>query len=135
MRCRNDPDDPEHKICLLKPGRKLKEYIKLKNPFPGEPPYMKKRKSPAVLRFHKFKKETKPTEYFYSEALLYKPFTSEEELERYIASLSSLDISNHNAQIRCVKRQVMEHLENVTEARFFAEELQRNEEMGQNLDP
>ena len=29
----------------------------------------------------------------------------------------------------------MEHLDNVTEARYFAEELQRNEQMGQELDP
>ena len=59
MRCRNDPDDPEHKICLLKPGKRIDDYIKLKDPYPGEPPFMKKRSFPAVLRFHKFKKRNK----------------------------------------------------------------------------
>ena len=43
MRCRNDPSDPDHKLCHLLPGKELKQYIKLKKHFPGEPPYMKKR--------------------------------------------------------------------------------------------
>ena len=33
----------------------LPEYIDLDDPFPGEPPFMKKRSFPAVLRFHQAK--------------------------------------------------------------------------------
>ena len=135
MRCRKDPSDPDHELCTQIKGKKLKNYIKLKNPYPGEPPYMRKRKSPAVLRFHKFRQDTNPLEFFFAEALLYKPFQSEEKLEQDIKDLTASDMDRHISQIQCVKRQVMEHLDNVTEARFFAEELQRNEQMGQDLDP
>ena len=135
MRCRNDPSDPDHKLCHLLPGIKLKQYIKLKNPFPGEPPYMKKRTHPAVLRFHKFKQDKNPSDYFFSQALLYKPFSDEQELERNIQDLSSSELDNHNSPIRCVKQQVMEYLDDVSEARYFSEKLQRHEEVGQELDP
>ena len=59
----------------------LPEYISLENPFPGEPLFMRKRKRPAVLRFHKFKQSVNPADYFFAEALLYTPFRSEQELE------------------------------------------------------
>ena len=135
MRCRNDPSDPDHQLCCQIRGKKLRNFIKLKNPYPGEPPFMRKRKSPAVLRFHKFKSDKNPQEYFFAEALLYKPFSSEEKLEQDIKNLTASELDSHVSQIQCVKSQVMEYLDNVTEARYFAEELQRNEEMGQGLDP
>ena len=59
----------------------LLDVIRLQNPFPGEAPLMKKRKRPAVLRFNKAKQQLDPASYFFSEALLYTSFTSEEELE------------------------------------------------------
>ena len=49
----------------------LNETISLSDPTPGEPPFMRKRKEPAVLRFHKFKEETNPKEFWFSECLLY----------------------------------------------------------------
>ena len=45
---------------------------------------MRKRKKPAVLRFHKPKQDVDPAEYFFAEALLYTPFRSEEELENRV---------------------------------------------------
>ena len=135
MRCRNDPADPEHKLCKLIKGKKLPKYIKLKYTFPGEAPYMRKRNYPAVLRFHKFKQDTNPLEYFFSEALLYKPFLSEKELEASIENLDTSYLAAHNSQIRCVKEQTMEFLIDVSEARHFAEEHQRNQETGEDLDP
>ena len=135
MKCRNDPSDPKHERCKIIRGKKLKKYIKLKNPFPGEAPYMKKRKHPAVLRFHKFKQDTHPSDYFFSEALLYKPFSSETELENIIKNLTDSELDVHNKQIQCVKEQVMEHLDGVSEARYFAEEFRRNEDTGETLDP
>ena len=44
----------DHTLCKLKLGKELTHIIKLNNPFPGEPPHMKKRKYPAVLRFNKY---------------------------------------------------------------------------------
>ena len=93
---------------------------------------MKKRKFPAVLRFHKFKIDTHPQEYFFSEALLYKPFKNEEDI---LKDLEIIDAGELHEQIQCVKEQVMEHLENVTEARYFVAENSRNEETEMNLDP
>ena len=49
----------------------LPDYIAIENPFPGEPPFMRKRKGPAVLRFHKTKQSVDPGTYFFAEALLY----------------------------------------------------------------
>ena len=38
-------------------GKKLPDMLLLRNPFPGEALYMKKRQHPAALRFHKYKKD------------------------------------------------------------------------------
>ena len=53
----------------------LPKLIKLTSTYPGEPKYMKRRTHPAALRYHKFRKDNH--EYFYSELLLYRPFTKE----------------------------------------------------------
>ena len=135
MSCSDNAFNSDHKLCKSTIGLKLPKYIKLKFSFPGEAPYMKKRKYPAVLRFHKFKQDTNPLEFFYSESLLYKPFKSEEELELSISNIQSADLVYYNSHIRCVKQQTMEFLDNVSEARHFAEEFQRNEQVGQELDP
>ena len=63
---------------------KLPDYIEIENPFPGEPQFMRKRRFPAVLRFHKQKQSVDPAAYFFAEALLYTPFRSEEELEKRV---------------------------------------------------
>ena len=42
--------------------------------------YMRLRKIRAVLRLHKFKEDTDPHEFFFSELFLYRPWRSEEEL-------------------------------------------------------
>ena len=73
--------------CKNQKKEKLPSFLRLSNPFPGEPPFMKKRKKPSVLRFHKFKMDTHYNEYFFSQALLYHSFESEEELESKIVNL------------------------------------------------
>ena len=93
---------------------------------------MKKRKFPAVLRFHKYKIDTHPQEYFFSESLLYKPFSKEQDI---LDDIQIKDAAELNEEIQCVKEQVMEHLENVTEARYFVEENSRNEETELDLNP
>ena len=54
-----------------------------------------------------------------SQALLYTPFKKEQDI---LDDIESQDVSDYSEQIQCVKEQVMEHLENVTEARYFVEE-------------
>ena len=75
---------------------------------------MRKRTDPAVLRFHKFKQDTSPSEYFFSESLLYKPFKSESEIEDFVSKLNEYEVSSYGVEIKCVKKQVMEFLEDVT---------------------
>ena len=128
MKCFGHPHDD----CKTRKTEKLPEYLKLGDVFPGEPPFMKKRKFPAVLRFHKFKMDTHPKEYFFSESLLYKPFKNEMEI---LEDLEKIDAADYSDQIQCVKQQIMEHLENVTEARYFVEENARNEEIEAELNP
>ena len=124
-----------NKDCGLKKTPKLPDYIKIQNPYPGEPPLMKKRKFPAVLRFHKFKQEKNLKEFQFSEALLYMPFLKEEDLQTEIENLDSNSSVIFENRIQCVKKQVMEHLENVQEARYFVAENTRKEEAELGLDP
>ena len=50
----------------------LPRYIRICDLKPGELPFMKRR-SPQVLRYHKFNKEKNPHEYYFSELQLYHP--------------------------------------------------------------
>ena len=121
--------------CKTDQTKKLPDEIPLSFVYPGEPPIMKKRKFPAVLRFHKFKLNTHPKEYFFSEALLFKPFHNEEELENIIDNLNENNSKELSDKITCVKQQVMEFLEDVDEGKHFVRESTRNEEVENLLDP
>ena len=111
-------EDPE------KEGLLLPDRIKIKDPFPGELPFMKKRKSPAVLRFMKNKRQGNQTKFFLQELAMYDPdsceemydLTDEEVLERYQA---------RQDKILRVKNQVMEHLQDVEEARQYVEAVNK----------
>ena len=52
-----------------------------------------------------------------------------------LEDIETLNAAGYSEQIQCVKQQVMEHLENVTEARYFVEENTRNEETEAELNP
>ena len=132
MSCRRPGLGGDHELCRLGNSRKLPLYLKLEQTFPGEPPFMQKRSFPAVLRFHKFKQDTHFKEYFFSEALLYRPFQDEDQLEQEIRDI---DPSLLCEEIKCVKSQVMEHLQDVQEARYFVAEAQKNDDTGAVLDP
>ena len=60
----------------------LPEHIEIHDPYPGEPKWMRKRKHPAVLRYHKTKKESNYESWMLSELLLYTPHR-EEQLDDY----------------------------------------------------
>ena len=112
-------------------GEYLPNIVRLLNPYPNEPPFMRKRKTPAALRFHKVNENKDPKRYFFSECLLYVPFRTEEEIWQHLNG----DIPLLEQKIRKVKSQVMEHLENNEEARLFVEETLKAQEVGDTLDP
>ena len=54
------------------PATELPKFIGISDLKPGELPFMRRR-SPQVLRYHKFNREKNPHEYFFSELQLYHP--------------------------------------------------------------
>ena len=46
-------------------GKPLPKYVKLENPYPGEPRFLKKWKHPKALRLFKVKQEKNPARFFY----------------------------------------------------------------------
>ena len=129
--------DKFHYVMTAKGGNQmpLPDYIKIENPYPGEPPYMRKRKGPLVLRFHKPKQDVDPAAYFFSEALLYTAFRSEKELEERVAEAAKDGYQELEKEISSVKSQVMEYLESNEEARYMVEEAaSKNKEIGELLD-
>ena len=87
---------------------------------------MRKRKKPAVIRFHKVRQDVDPAKYFYAEALLYTPFRSETELQDRVSKAAEDGYAKLQEQINAVKSQVMEFLESNEEARFMVEEANAN---------
>ena len=120
-------------------GQPLPKVFKLKNPFPGEPPYMRLRTKPAILRFHKYNAEKEPNAYWYSEALLYLPHRDEKDLQEKIChAKSNVDGAWEDfvKKISHVKAQVMEHIEENEEARLNAADMFINNSItGQFIDP
>ncbi len=107
-------------------GPSLPKMFKLKDPYPGEPPFMRLRRKPAVLRFHKYKVDKDPKAYWFSEAMLYVPHHDEEDLVNKIDQAYAGGTEMWDAfvkRIGHVKSQVMEYLEDNEEARMMAAEM------------
>lgn len=109
----------------------------------GEGKVMKKRQIPAVLRFHKWNKERNPIKFFLQELILYAPFGLPQngDMENLLQATDD-EINNHYAKyqyhIKEVKSQVMPFLEDVTEERFYVEEIRKQldtEEIGFQMAP
>ena len=100
---------------------------------------MKKRNSPKALRFYKPKSDTNPGRYFLQELLLYKKF-DKHLYERWTTTEESCSNDYHEEaeNIKRVKGNVMEWLEDVEEARMYVEETLNNEvkteETGTDMD-
>ena len=135
------PDAKFHKLMWgyedeEKDNLPLPPMIKIKDPMPGELPFMKKRRTPAALRFRKHKREVDPVKFSLDEMFLFDPtvweglyqHSGEEIMERY---------EQKRGSIARVKQQVMEHLEHVEEAREYVEKSNKLdlEETGAELDP
>ena len=115
---------------------KIPEYIILRDPYPGEPQMMQKRTFPAVLRFNKTNKGNNPQRYMLSELMLYRPTSTEIEIDE-VEDLYG-EMYNDKRKVDIVKNQVMEHLEGVEEARYYVEQAKKEidlTEIGEKLDP
>ena len=71
-------------------------------------------------RYHKTYAANDPEKFFYSEVMLY--MAHDQELDYDDARSLYQELHNGEKKVDIVKRQVMEHLQDVTEARYFAEE-------------
>ena len=121
--------------CDGQQGKKLPDTICLLDPQPGEASMMKKRKNPCALRFHKVKEVNDPMRYMLSELMLYRPLREEVPPHDILALYE--EKHGETRKIEIVKSQVMEHLESVTEARFYAEEAKKEldlEEVAETMD-
>ena len=107
-----------------KKGEGLPNKIKLIDARPGETTRMTRRKVPATIRFYKGHKEG--AKFQYQELQMYTPFRNEQqELE----NLSDEEISEKwekmKEHIKNVKNTLMPYLVDVTEARVWAKEMER----------
>ena len=105
----------------------LPQCIKLLPKYPGENDILRKRRFPAAVRFHKKRQDVDPHKFFLSELILFYPFRDDKkdlhsDNEELCAQLYQQEFNN----IQKVKKQVMEHLENVEEARYIVEEYLNN---------
>ena len=120
-----------------KKAKKLPKYIILKDGSPGVASTMRKRTFPAALRFQKVKEVNNPEQYMFNEVMLYCPLTR--ELEKHEAKSFFNDEWNGKRKVQIIKSQVMEFLQGVEEARYFAELAKANADsshnIGDELDP
>ena len=105
-----------------KPGRKLPIYIKLENPLPGEPKYLRKRKHPKALRYFKVKQENSPYRFFLQELMFYTSYDESTYDEWHDDELCLEAYLKKQTEITAVKKQVMEWIDDVEEARYCVEE-------------
>ena len=127
------PNDQDTKIPLP-------EFMRLTPKYPGENNIMRKRRFPAAIRFNKKRIDANPHKYFLSELMLYHPFRDEvKDLHSDNEELCAQLYIREKENIAKVKAQVMEHLENVDEARYMLEEYMKTkeemEDIGAKLDP
>ena len=127
-----------HDFEVTKEHHTLPKVIKLKDPRPGEPKYMRKR-SRQVVRFHKINSTKYPHEYKYSQLQLFSPFDREEDLgpediDRCEFLFNARSEYNNRLKIHNVKKILMKHLESVEAGTERAHDIM-NEVIEDMLDP
>ena len=114
----------------------LPQYIQIEDLKPGELPYMRRR-SPQVLRYHKFNREKNPHEYYFSELQLYYPHSLKRTygptLSKERECMEKCLLTYNKSELHKVKGKIMEFLESVEEGLERAKEIQN--EIGDELDP
>ena len=118
----------------------LPQYIKIKNPNPGEVTIFEKRSFPKAARIHKKREDNDPHRFFLSELMLYTGYTDEKQLgcdeER---KCMALYLRKKN-DIEFVKRLLMPFTQGVEEARHHVQQAMQEERdqtnnIGNELDP
>ena len=71
----------------------LPKIIEISDPYPGEPKWMRKWKNPAVIRYHKVKKDNQYERWMLKELMLYTPYREKDldEYENNTAEIYKLD--------------------------------------------
>ena len=132
-------DDKFHFIITYNRDEKkipLKKEICLENPQPGECFLMRKRIHPAALRFQKVKEAKNPEKFMLFELMLYSPHRDEVNMETVQEKYN--EMYQDKRKVDLVKSVIMEYLEDVEEARYFAELAKADmdlEETAARLDP
>ena len=107
--------------------RELPAQIILKDTTIGEASCMIRRSFPAALRYHKSKQDKDPKRFMLMEIMLYYPLRDEVG-EDQIESIYNEKCGDAR-KVDLVKRQVMEFLEDVEEARYYVDQLKKDLEI------
>ena len=136
--CNAKPKRSKLKKAAKKPAKPsdVPEEMVLRDVHVGEPKLMKRRKIPAVLRFYKSNKETNPIRFFLQELILFVPFGLKENGDTKNLLQAPDDqvvllYEKYSEHIKEVKNQVLPFLEDVTEERFYVEEMRRQMDLEQ----
>ena len=127
----NEEDDDNEKFHFImtfrKKGPRLPEYIELQNARNEEASFMSKRTFPAALRFHRVKKDKNPKRFMFHEVMLYYPLRNEVNED----NIETIYEEEHDGErkVDIVKRQVMEFLEDIEEARYYVDQLKKDIEI------
>ena len=100
--------------------QRLPKYIELQNAMPREQKLMRKRKKPAVLRYHKSNKDNNFESWMLKELMLYTHYRKT-DLESFESKTAEI-YGQRQQWIQNVKSKVMEQLECVEEARLMVEQ-------------
>ena len=110
-----------------KPGKKLPEFVELENPYPGEPKFMRRRKHPKAVRFFKVRQENSPARFFLQELMFYTSFGEQDYNEWQDDDKCTEAYVKKRKEIEEVKKVLMEWLDPVEEARYYIEEVMKND--------
>ena len=115
----------------------LRSVLKLEGKFyQNEPRFMKLRKTPLVIRFHKFKMDTDTHDYCLSQLELFYIFRDENERKKCEEDIEFCydTFMRNRADINYVQKKSMPFMNYVEEAMEEAQEIMRNN-IGDTLDP
>ena len=108
------------------------------NPFPGEPKFLKKRKKPKAIRFYKVKANNNPARFFLQELMFYTCYNEETYNRWHDDDICCAEYLRKQNEIRLVKSQIMEWIDLVDEARYYVEQVLKDnlplDDIGDELD-
>ena len=120
--------------------RKLPNFIKIKDPAPGEVALWVKRSFPRAARMHKKQEDNNPHRFFLSELMLYTGWTDEQELGCDNEEKCTKLYLEKYTSIQYVKKYLMPFSQGVETARHYVQQAMNEESktksnVGDHLDP